>query len=663
VRGTIAVSAAALPEPAPSPPPADGRFVDSLSLHVAIAGTAVPGANVKELELSFSPYGVQGTIAFWVRADTTEGAALHALLTGRASIDVSIDVAKARYLADKPPPMRIRAVATARAFNEVTAPGMAGQPVLFRRYRFAFADRLRALAAHHRPSVVYANATLESVIAQHLPANTKVTMGWAALRRKRPIVGLGLGDDEAHFYDWLVWWIAAERGHLQYDHHKDEYRLLDDKAAPAGSTSWPLAACGALIVVIPEPARHAMQLLNSWGDATATTAVESPDALTGLRRDALVYTPIAGQVDARKRLETARLAAERPHLDVTCRAIPDVHPVPGDGVALDPDEFSAHVFGFGETFRTSAVRLAATATRAEPEDDVDLEETEYRIALAYEFEAAADPTPRLPPFRAPRYPMFVEGRIVSTIGEIGDRTYTVFEDEATSCDHYGVRLPLWNVEIKVPFTPQFEPGHLYFPAYRESRVLLAVHFDAAEIVRFLDWGKGVRPPAPSQGNHILFGKNAGSETGLKHWYVDSKPELEIRRTHAGDIGIMTVRDGTIVFETFDDEALVAADTGVSLQPDAAIAAAQVETRGEAAMAEVQGASDAALADLRGNVDTAASATQSDTAAMQASVRQKIDAADADVGALGTTPVDLGKARLEETLAGARTQLRAIFEDG
>lgn len=552
-------------------------FLESLALTVKVAGEAVPGANVKALHVAMTSYGVEGTIDFWARSDTEPGKAFHETLIGSTSFEVSIDVAKMIYLGDKPAPLAVRAAVVSRAFSEVIAASVEDRPILYRRYTLRFQDALRARTEHHRPSIVYADATLQSVFAEHIPSSVTMTTSAAAWSTVRPLVALALGDDEASFYDWLVWLAERERVHLRYTHDSATYEIADAKPAAETPISWPSKACGLVRVVLAEPSRHAPRLLNSWGDG-ATTEIENADANAGARRDYLVYTPIANDVEARKKLEQARIALGKPRIEVRCRAVPDVHPMPGDAVELDREEFSANVFGYGRALRTIGVRLDAVATNDDPEHDVDLDATEYRTALHYTFEADDDLTPRLPPYRRPHYPMFVEGRIVSTVGEVGDRTHMIREDSATSLDNYVVKLPLWkkkqsdgasgpgaeqtaggggeddSVEIRVLFTPRFEPGHLYFPAYREARVVLAVDFDAAAIHHFVDWGAGVRLPMAGQGNRILFGKNATSQTDVSHFYVDSKPELHIRREHEGDVGTVTVTDGTIVISTFDEEA-------------------------------------------------------------------------------------------------------------
>jgi hypothetical protein len=108
---------------------------------------------------------------------------------------------------------------------------------------------------------------------------------------------------------------------------------------------------------------------------------------------------------------------------------------------------------------------------------------------------------------------------------------------------YKVFVPLWNKEIVVPFIPDQLPGHFYFPAYKNQRVLLALEFQEARISRFLDWGEGTRLPADGQGNHLLLGKDKDSQTSIQHVYVDGKPQLNVKRVQKNDTVTLLVQEG------------------------------------------------------------------------------------------------------------------------
>jgi len=261
----------------------------------------------------------------------------------------------------------------------------------------------------------------------------------------------------------------------------------------------------------------------------------------------------------------------------------------------------------------------------------------------------------------PRYPIQVEGKVLSPLGDTGDRAYTVYEDEQTSLDRYRVLLPTWNATIEVPFTPLYQPGHLYFPAYRDARVLVSVDFERARLLAFLDWGERVRLPLASQGNHIMFGRNETSETSMRHWYVDSKPEFQLRRAHAGDIGVVAVRQGTIVIETFDEGAAGGAVPTVSVRPEAESAKAKTEATADVAVTDLEDGVQGSVAQLDGEVGEASAAVKQDAVALRTDVKVEVEEASASLRGLADE-AEAASARARGTVEDARRRVAALFED-
>lgn len=631
----------------------------TLRVWCAGASTAVPGANLKRLELALAGHGYRGEAVFWVRADAA-GDALHAVVTGDAPIELEITVARARYLGPPPPPLGVRAAVVARRFLELTTGAIAGAPVRFRRYTVALADPARAAWSVHQPTQVFVDKSLTDVIKAQLAGELAVDVAWPELDDKRAMIALGLGEDEATFHDFVAWLAASRGGHFALDYATRRYRLTDRKPRLAQPAALERDDVAELEVVPAEPVRHQQRFLNSWVGTDAITAVALPQALPPLTRDVLVHTPIPREVAARVDRDARRLAHGRYDIAVAFARYPELWLAPGAAIALDDDTFSANVTGFGETLRVTELALSARALDASAEFDVDEDATTYAIELAARFEPADDPRTRVPAFRTPRYPFEVEGRIVSAIGEVGDRAYTVYEDAATSQDRYRVLLATWNATIEVPFTPQFQPGHLYFPAYRDARVVVAVDFDRARLSRFLDWGPTVRLPLASQGNHILFGKNATSETSLRHWYVDSRPELQLRRAHAGNIGVVSVKQGSIVIETFDDDAAGTAAATVSVQPEAAASQASMQASSEVAVSDLSGAVSGAGGELDGKVDAATAAVDQSVAAVKGDVKRAAGETTATLQGL-SDGAEAQATRAKNAVADARQQLAQLFD--
>src|SRR5262249_50867841 len=153
---------------------------------------------------------------------------------------------------------------------------------------------------------------------------------------------------------------------------------------------------------------------------------------------------------------------------------------PGDLVHFnDPPGWNVDAWHYDKVFRVFEVRLSGTAASATAENNRRAPRDEYRMKMSVRLEQQTDlKTPRLPTFVEPRYPVLVEGVILSSIGDQDkpDRTYDPKKDSSTSLFEYRVKVPLWKddaPEIPAPYNPGRMPGQLFFPAYQGERVLVA----------------------------------------------------------------------------------------------------------------------------------------------------------------------------------------------
>ncbi len=641
-------------------------FTDALSIELSLPGllgsTSVPGGNIKQLSLDLQPYGFTGRVVFWMPADSSEGSDVHKRVIDPDLLEISLKIAKRHYMVDSPPsPLACKGVVTARSFVEITSRDVLGSPVLFREYTLEIADGARALWSQHRPTVVYAKTALEKVIQEHAVSPVPVKLSWSAAKGKRGIICLALGEDVASFYDFVCWMADEEQGHFTYDYGKAMFNFADKK--PWGFTAEAIGVdvCAVARVHMADPVRFAVNVLNSHPKGTTKTAVENDRDVDGIVHDVLLHTPLAQDTKDREALEKKRLRTGKPELELSCKAFPEVYIAPGSAAKLDKEEWSGHVHHAGETLRTIAVKLDVTATDPSPEHDLGLAFTDYDIRLCYRFEYDDDPRVRLPAYRRPHYPLIVEGKILSTLGDDGDRAFMVYEDEKSSRDTYKVLLPVWNATIEVPFQPGYQPGHMYFPAYKNARVLLQLGREWARIEHFLDWGPSVRVPTGSQGNHILFGKNSTSETSMRNWYVDAKPEFQIKRVHNGDTGVVTVKDGTITIETFDTSPPggLALPT-VSLKAEAEASKAKAEGETDLATSDLEGAVQSLGSGLGGEVQGASSVVKEQGGALDSDVRERTDTASATLASVGA---DAGAAstRAKEMVEDARRNIKGLLE--
>src|SRR5690606_23473684 len=181
--------------------------------------------------------------------------------------------------------------------------------------------------------------------------------------------------------------------------------------------------------------------------------------------------------------------------------------------------------------------------------DHQSETTGYTVSMSARLEQSDDERVLLPPYRAPHYPAYVEGKVVSEKGEDGDKTYQTYRNETTSLDEYTVKVPLYDdQEVTAPFEPAQGSGNVYLPSYREERVLLAMELERSRIERLLDSREGAAVSMDVQGEQILFGKSPTSNTSINHVYEDEQPVLNVARTHDDDTSLVRMSEGTMLLQ-------------------------------------------------------------------------------------------------------------------
>jgi hypothetical protein len=632
----------------------------TVTLRLDDASASADGGNIKEFELRSSLHGFTGRLRLWVVADGSD--AFLSLVTSSGLLQLEIRLAKSLYRVDPAPdPFVVSGVVEARHLREVAVPDVTGSPVLYREYSFDFSDAARALWSQHRPCAVYAKTSIDTLISQHTVAPITVRSAWSLGKRVRPMLCLGLGSDEASFYDFVFWLADSEYGHVWYDYTRQG--LVLDSAKPSIGPQRDLVFgairdMGSVRVSFAPPPRAAVQILNSRDGATTPRDVEQPNALTGLRRDLLIHTAIEGNAQARQDTEKSRAQTGVFGVQIDCDAYPEMYLAPGMLLGLS-EELGDSIFLAGKSLRVLGLTVTGLATNQTPEFDIENTATEYEVSFRLELEAAEDPRWRGPVYRAPRYPLHVEGKIVSAVGSEGDRAYTVYS-ESDGSDSYKVNFALWNSTVSIDMTPDFLPGHLYFPAYKGSRVLVALDFDSASIERYLDWGKDVTVPSPSLGNHLLLGKNETSETSIKHWYVDNAPQLVIARVHSGDMGTVTIEEGTLTLELSDDSGVAGFAATTSVEPQAQLAKADVQQKSDLAVADLQDASSTAQTQLTSSVGQATTELRNQAQQLSSQVDSKartLDQALADVG----TSITARAEEVEGVLRDARQRLDQLLE--
>jgi hypothetical protein len=534
-------------------------FVDRLrgSIDLTIGGdkTSIPLGNVKHFELHLEAWGFAGSAELWIVSQgVADPDALFTKFMGQDLATIGITLQRAFDDPDEVAvPMTLAGVVTRRSVTERAAESVQGAPVLQRRYAIEFCDRARACWSRHFPAKVYVGSTLKKLVDDHLPSGMSVTHDWSASSTEHPVLAVGLGEDanDASFYDFAHWLLSSRNAALYYASATDAYAMRDSKPSASGDPeSVDRELVQAIDTTFPRAARSTVHVLNGFSDAAVRDKlVLNLDAVLGVRRDVVMRSSIGADLDLRATVEGTRAKSSGPITRLVYRQFPAVPLVPPMQAKLG-EGFSAALREGSSALRVIAVTLVLVAERQSASDDTDDETNRYAIEYEVKLESASDEVPRYPAHVTPAWPLFVEGHVVSEVGETTDETYQPYTDSVTSLDRYKVKIPLFSdIQIVAPFDPGFLGGHFYFPLTKGLRVLVAFELDRATIAEVLDWRTGGRLPLDTQGDHLLLGKSATSQTSVRHVYTDGKPVMTIVRTSSSDLQTIEISDGRFYLET------------------------------------------------------------------------------------------------------------------
>jgi hypothetical protein len=538
----------------------------SIKLSVTLGGTShtIPGGNVRALKLVMTSYGVEGEVSFLVQDDEVRGGKYADKILADFQkpdlAEVEIAVQPSFWdtsLAKTVPAIASRGLVLEKSVTERAYERVFGEPaVLFRVYTLRFVDPARALWAQHFPCNLLTQKAFKDALEAYKGANITASYDWDTITAERPLIFFHLDPARgASFYDLVLWFVRKNNGVVTFDHAAGTYAFTGAKAADGEAAVLARTEVEAVVSVFPALPRWQPRVLNAYAESPKTEVVENAAAAAGITRDVLLRASIEKDVEDRVSLEKARPLAPGRELEITFRTLPTVAVAPGSLLDVSTKGgFSRDSIAASEPFRVYRLELSAQSSEEDAERDYGDAATEFEASLVARLEQKSEKTVRLPAFLEPHFPGFLEGKVVSEVGEESDITYQIYQDESTSADQYKVQVPLFADQIiAVPFDPYQGSGTFYLPAYKGARVLLELEFDRAHIARLLDWRAGARVPMDGQGEHLFLGKSDTSNTSILHDYEDKKPVLQIKRTNDKDTAILRIEEGRLTLQVKESE--------------------------------------------------------------------------------------------------------------
>ena len=538
-------------------------FKDALemTLKLTIDGKTVqiPGANIKFLKASVLPYGFKARLSFWVSAVKAQDTLLSSFTTKKL-IQVKLEVSPHFKPADAQlEALTLQGYVQDKALlKEMTIENinLRTDPVLYRHYRIDFADPASVLWRQHFPCDLRIDGNVKGLMDANKAGGIDLTYDWDKLDTNFAINTLspGMPDHGVSFYDFIIWYTAANNGVFCYDGKTNKYTLSGTKAQDGTAVAISELEVRDLAIEFPETIRYKDRLLNAFADNPKKSEIGREEAKDDIRRDILLREPIAADFDNAVTLEKGKPKVRGHEIALTHKRYPLITYRPGMFIKFAGGTWSAKTFMYGKEYRVRDMVFTASAADPGPDADHNMPFSQYNMNLHSRLELKSEEARSLPPFKPPSYPIFVEGKVVSEQGQEKEETYQIYQHPQSNLDQYRVKIPLFdNKQVVAPFEPLFAPGHFYFPAYKDEKVLVALGFHSAKIVGFLDWRPGGRLPADSQGNHILFGKSTDkNNTSINHVYVDNKPQLNVKRTLNNDTEIIQLQEGRIMLQTKEE---------------------------------------------------------------------------------------------------------------
>ncbi len=599
----------------------------SLDLTIKNDRFKIPGADIKNFRIQQHDWGFEAEADFWICNERSEDK-LYAKFTKPDIVEARLSVEGVLNLpSPKPGPLVVKGFVTSKSVREINFIEIKDNPVLFRQYTIRFQDAASVHWRQHFPTAFYVDAKMSDVIKAQVVEGISLKMDWQVLEEIRPVICLALGDfrNAASFYDFILWFVRMNNGVFSYDAKKSLYELSKEKAAKGPKVELIPREIETLCVDIPETARHDINILNAYTDSPKTAEVKNKQSVFGIRRDIHLRAPVAKDFDDRKDLETKKIEnyQDRKHVvELEFGEYPAKTFHVGVFAKLKENEWSKHLFAYGKEYRVFEVDIEGKAANQDPESDLNQPSTSYDIRMTASMEEKGNLWVHLPSFTRPYFPLQVEGKIVSEGGEQTDKTYQFYTDKKTSQDLYTINVPLWNQNVKIPYDPNFFPGHFYFPAYKHTRVLLDIYFDRAEIARFLDWGPRVRLPMKPQGNHMLLGKNASSETSIRHDFTDNKPVLSVKRVSGIDTELIKLEEGSLILQTMEEESTKTTEETYNMMPQVEAARAKLAMENRSTTGGVTADFQATKTGINGRIDETVGATKAELEAMDSKISGK-----------------------------------------
>lgn len=545
-------------------PKFEDRLVFDFQLTPVTGGMPIiiNGHNIVRFSLDARSTGFVGELSFTIRDDltfqSTEQDMLVLMFRTQTMLKIHLGIRPMHTEEDTAatttaamPFFFVDGLVTEKSLVERVAHHLEGKQINFRQYHLRFADPAQVLWRQHFPLCLYTQTSLQAVVTANLNTYIQVQFIDTTCSTIQPQIMLGMvprnrPGERASFYDLLMWQLDLTDRIWQYDYTLKVYKIIKIKPPLTLPIDVVADDIGNIFTYYPAPQRYQEAVLNDYTEAiqnrlvTPLVPTDQTFLVPGVRQDFQWNTQVQLEFEKEYQHHTTDFTLPKPEFILSYKLFPSVPFGPWAAIDFmrDAIEFDQAAVAIPPEAKVETCRVFRLFVTGETmEDDVESAYTgknaaAFKLGLNVWLEAATNPERRIPPYIQPKYPVYIEGKILSEIGAPVEETYQIYPDPTTFVQKYKAIIPLFqNQIITVPCNPNMDPGHFYFPPYKWERIVVAFYYDHSYLKRFLDWRPTAQLPLETQGDHLLLGKTPVNRTSVRHTYVDENPVFEIERLH------------------------------------------------------------------------------------------------------------------------------------
>lgn len=491
----------------------------------------VYSGNIERFNIETKPYGYDASVSF----SAFENDPLDALFAKEKMIQITLSL-KSIDPKLKDSSMEFKGVVTDRTYRSV-GKGIEKKPLRY--YSLSFHDFAKATWSAHNPIKIYVDQSMKEVIDGEKNALISIEYDWETLNETSPIFAFSLenqGDqsetEKLNFYSFFHWYLQKEGGILLYNFKDHKYKVVGEKGEdgdPLKIAEWWISppSCD-----FPKPVRSAPRTLKHTAEALESDLEEVETAFQSVHRD--FFDSEAYVSFAEQNSQTIKSSPRRENVLVTfslkklSETLTLTQLVPGTLFTFNGDKTQGGEWCEDATFKGKKFRIREVNLQANKVSmSVGTQKTKAPFDLDIEVIAEIQEEKYVlrPFFVPPTYPFSILGKVFSEIGEKDQTTFNLVKKEKMPNGSYEVIVPLAGEEkkIPVPFSPDFSPGHHYFPYYKNQQLLLSVYFQTAKVKQVVDFQPLVQLPTGEQGCGTVYASNGKDKYFRQiHVYKDGK---------------------------------------------------------------------------------------------------------------------------------------------